>query len=80
MVRWALDQCEAEGYPAYVESTVESLPFYEKLGFKVAGRISMDLREVAHEDTADLYKEVGCIYTPESKAGLLDPDASRNTL
>jgi hypothetical protein len=80
MVQWALDQCEAEGYPAYVESTVESLPFYEKLGFKVAGRISMDLREVVHDEEVGLYEEVGCIYTPESKAGLLDPDASKRSL
>jgi predicted N-acetyltransferase YhbS len=80
MVQWALDQCEEKGYPAYVESTVEALPFYEKLGFKVAGRISIDLREVVHDDSMGLYEEVGCIYTPESKAKLLDPSVSRVTV
>ncbi|KAH7074593.1 acyl-CoA N-acyltransferase [Paraphoma chrysanthemicola] len=67
MVTWALDRCEGEGYTAYVESTVEALPFYEKLGFKEAGRISMDLGKATSGKHAGFYEEVGCIYIPTKK-------------
>lgn len=64
LVQWALDLCEAHGYPAYVESTVEAVPFYEKMGFKIAGRIRLDLGRVTDDADAGLYEEVGCIYSP----------------
>ncbi|KAF2028370.1 acyl-CoA N-acyltransferase [Setomelanomma holmii] len=68
LVDWALEKCEAEGLPAYVESTVEAVPFYERLGFEEAGRISMDLRSVCSDETAGLYEEVGCIYRPKVRS------------
>lgn len=61
LVRWALDKCDAEEYLAYVESTVEAVTFYEKLGFKIAGRIAMKLNE-SGQDGSRLYEEIGCIY------------------
>ena len=66
MVQWALDKCEAEQVPAFVSSTVDSVPFYEKLGFKIAGRMSIDLSKVSEAEGAEMYEEVGCIYTPAS--------------
>jgi hypothetical protein len=74
MVKWALDKCEAEGRPAFVTSTVEALPFYEKLGFEVAGRISMELGEVSKCKATGLYEEIICVYTPTKRGdlGVLD--------
>ena len=69
LVQWALDRCEAETCPAYVESTVEAVSFYEKLGFEVAGRISMNISEVTGNKCTGLYEEIACIYSPRSKAG-----------
>lgn len=67
LVRWALNRCEAEGFPAYVESTVEAVAFYERLGFEFAGKISMEIGEVTGDKDHGLYEEIGCIYTPNNK-------------
>jgi hypothetical protein len=64
LVEWALDLCEADGHPAYVESTVEAVPFYEKMGFNVSGTIGLDLATVTDDAGAGVYEEVGCIYRP----------------
>jgi GNAT superfamily N-acetyltransferase len=69
MVQWALDRCEAEGYPTYVESTVDAVGFYEKMGFEVAGRIRLDLVEVGEKGNGrgEVYEEVGCVCRPGMK-------------
>ena len=69
LVQWALDLCEEEGCPAYVESTVEAVPFYEKLGFKAAGRIVLDFIEQTGDEEVVFYEEVGCIYVPKKAGG-----------
>jgi len=46
---------------------VEAVSFYEKLGFEVAGRISMNISEVTGDKGTGLYEEIGCIYSPRSK-------------
>jgi predicted N-acetyltransferase YhbS len=68
LVQWALDRCEAEGCPAYVESTVEAVQFYENLGFKEAGRIAIDLSGLSDQRDVDIYQEAGCIYMPKGKS------------
>jgi ribosomal protein S18 acetylase RimI-like enzyme len=40
LLRHALDRCDREGLPAYLESTNErNIPLYERFGFKVLGKI-----------------------------------------
>lgn len=67
MVKWALDQCEADGCPTFVTSTVDSVSFYEKLGFKESGRISIDLVDLNKGGSAGVYEEVVCAYTPRKR-------------
>ncbi|KAF2823966.1 acyl-CoA N-acyltransferase [Ophiobolus disseminans] len=74
LVQWALDRCDAEAFPAYVESTVEAVAFYEKLGFEIAGRISMDIKEVNGDEDAGFYEEVGCIYSPKNRTEVEVPE------
>jgi hypothetical protein len=41
-MRSRLDRCDAEGLPAYLESTnPENLPYYRRFGFEVTGEISL---------------------------------------
>nr|GAT51498.1 predicted protein [Mycena chlorophos] len=37
LLRWGLDQADAEGIPAYLEASDEGLPLYQKSGFEVVG-------------------------------------------
>jgi hypothetical protein len=64
MVKWALDLCETQQCPAYVESTVEAVPFYEKMGFRAVGTISLDISGKIEGEDVGVYEEVGCIYKP----------------
>jgi hypothetical protein len=65
MVQWALDLCDAEGCRAYVESTVEAVPFYERMGFVTVGSISLDIAGMNGHGDVEVYQEVGCIYRPK---------------
>lgn len=33
MMAWGVDQCKKQNVPAYFDSTVEAVPFYEKTEF-----------------------------------------------
>lgn len=38
MMRWGLDQTDQQGTEAYLEASPDSVPIYEKMGFREAGR------------------------------------------
>lgn len=38
MMKWGLDQADAQGVEAYLEASPEGVPLYEKLGFREAAR------------------------------------------
>jgi predicted N-acetyltransferase YhbS len=67
LVQWALDRCDTEQRPAYVESTVDAVGFYEKMGFVVKGRINLDLGVLTGGTAIEVYEEVGCIYQPRQR-------------
>jgi hypothetical protein len=53
---------------------MEAVPFYEKLGFKEAGRIAVDLSRLSDHGNVGIYKEAGCIYMPRGKSISKDDD------
>jgi GNAT superfamily N-acetyltransferase len=69
LVEWAVDRCDTAAYPAYVESTMEAVEFSEKMSFKVAGRIKLDLVALTGKTEDGVYEEVGCIYRPKERRG-----------
>ena len=72
IVEWGLRRCDEEGCPAYLESTMDAVGFYEKKGFKAVGKLAMDiggiLRDGEHGVGDQIYRELGMVYRPEGKA------------
>ncbi|KAI0967588.1 putative GNAT family acetyltransferase [Xylaria arbuscula] len=65
MVRWGLEQCDRDGVPGYLESTLDAAPFYEKMGFTASRKIS--LRYLVDDQGQDeLYEEIAFVYRPDS--------------
>jgi hypothetical protein len=68
MITWGIDRCEKEKISAYLESTVEAVDLYKKMGFEDLGEMSMnislisDRTEVITED----YREVAMVYKPQA--------------
>jgi predicted N-acetyltransferase YhbS len=56
LTRWGLDRCVKNKIPAYLESTLNAVPFYEKLGFKITERLSIELEGPV------VYEEACCLY------------------
>jgi GNAT superfamily N-acetyltransferase len=47
LLRHALERCDRDGFPAYLESTnLRNLPLYERFGFLPMGRIQTDTSPV----------------------------------
>lgn len=67
MVAWGIERCKEEGVCAYLESTIEAVPFYKRLGFEPVIEISLDISGRLCEEGAvgQEYNEVGMIYRPE---------------
>jgi GNAT superfamily N-acetyltransferase len=63
LIQWGLDHCKQENVPAYLESTMEAVPLYEKMGFRVAARITLRFDERG-DGTAGVYEEAACIFKP----------------
>jgi hypothetical protein len=68
MIKWGIDRREKEKISAYLESTVEAVDLYKKMGFEDAGEMSMnislisDQAEVITED----YREVAMVYKSQA--------------
>jgi hypothetical protein len=69
MVAWGLDRCEEQQVLAYLESTMEAVRFYKRLGFTAAAQLSRDIKAQADKGLATLekYRAVGMIYWPRGK-------------
>jgi hypothetical protein len=68
MITWGIDRREKEKISAYLESTVEAVDLYKKMGFEDVGEMSMnislisDQAEVITED----YREVAMVYKSQA--------------
>jgi hypothetical protein len=68
MIKWGIDRREKEKISAYLESTVEAVDLYKKMGFEDVGEMSMnislisDQAEVITED----YREVAMVYKSQA--------------
>ncbi|KAF2475795.1 uncharacterized protein BDR25DRAFT_339793 [Lindgomyces ingoldianus] len=63
MLRWGLEQCRKHNAPAYLESTIEAAPFYEKNGFIAIETLSLKLQD--SYGCVETYKEIGFLYRPQ---------------
>ena len=52
---WGLKRCSDEGLPAYLESTLNAGPLYEKLGFKNIRKVSIANESVTYEEGCYLF-------------------------
>jgi hypothetical protein len=67
MIAWGVDRCKKESISAYLESTVEAVAIYKKMGFEAVDEISMKIKFVSDEAeiiTED-YREVAMVYRPQ---------------
>lgn len=61
LVNWALERSKRENVPIALESTMDAEPFYEKLGFRSEGCISMP---VVVDGESVVYREMCLVYRP----------------
>ena len=64
LLQWGLQRCIHDNVPAYLESTVEAGPLYERHGFSSAENIFMVLK--GREDESILYEEVCFVFRPHA--------------
>ncbi|EER24473.1 GNAT family acetyltransferase, putative [Coccidioides posadasii C735 delta SOWgp] len=65
LVGWGMRRSKEENIPVALESTPEGTIFYEKLGFKAEGRISMQLDGVGQDGASVLYEETCFVFWPD---------------
>jgi hypothetical protein len=59
LVRWGMKQSRVTGIPLYLESTLESDPFYEHQGFTAGKIVSLEL-VTAGCDRPEVYED--CVF------------------
>lgn len=64
MVRWGMEQAIKNNSLAYLESTIEAAPFYEKTGFTATANISLVLEGTAEKEGSEIYREIVFIFRP----------------
>lgn len=64
LLQWGLRHCKQDNVPAYLESTVDAGPLYERHGFARAETISMALQGRDDGSESVLYEEVCFIFRP----------------
>jgi predicted N-acetyltransferase YhbS len=62
LIRWGLEHCRGDNVPAYLESTVEAGPLYERHGFKAVENLSMVLEGMARDSIPIVYEETCFIF------------------
>jgi hypothetical protein len=63
LTQWGLDKAKAEKMPIYLDSTIPASRVYEKLGFVVVDRVSMDLPGMGKDGDLYVYEEVCMLRT-----------------
>ncbi|CAD6578678.1 MAG: hypothetical protein ASARMPREDX12_008937 [Alectoria sarmentosa] len=71
LLQWGLERCVRDNVLAYLESTVDAGPLYERHGFASAENISMVLE--GKEGESVLYEEVCFIFRPGAVPFTMDP-------
>ena len=66
LIKWGLERCGKSNVPAYLESTPNAVPLYERLGFKTTDRLSIVL------EGSVLYEETCCIFEPGIKFATME--------
>ncbi|KAL9069691.1 MAG: hypothetical protein Q9161_005392 [Pseudevernia consocians] len=61
-LQWGIQHCIHDNIPAYLESTVDAGPLYERHGFAAAEKISMVLKGTENESVN--YEEVCFVFRP----------------
>ncbi|PYH89593.1 acyl-CoA N-acyltransferase [Aspergillus ellipticus CBS 707.79] len=64
LMNWALKRAEKETVPVALESTMDAVPFYERLGFRTEAQISMSLGGPGEEFMP--YEERFLVFRPNS--------------
>lgn len=67
LVQWGLDRSTSENVPIVLESTMNAVPFYEKLGFRSEAYISMPLYGIGEDGKQMLYEEVCLVFRPNTR-------------
>lgn len=62
LLQWGLQRCINDSVPAYLESTIEAGPLYERHGFDSAEKIYVLLK--GKEGESVLYEEVCFVFRP----------------
>lgn len=79
MIKWGIEQCQKENVPAYVESTLEAAPFYEKNGFVALETFSLDIKGLVEANGKEIYSEISFLFTPSITESKGTQDPSKDT-
>lgn len=73
LARWGLERSMSENVPIALESTMDAVPFYERLGFRPEAHISMPLHGLGKDGESVLYEEVCLVFRPSNFPSSVDP-------
>ena len=68
LLQRGLDRSKSDSYPAYLESTIDAGPLYERHRFKAAETLWMVLDGTGKDGAAVVYEEMFFIFRPSAKA------------
>lgn len=67
LVNWGIERSKEENIPIALESTLDAVPFYQRLGFQTEARVSMPLEGIGKDGEAILYEEECLVYRPKTR-------------
>lgn len=65
LLQWGLERCRRDAVPAYLESTFDAVPLYERHGLRAAGKISMVLGGMVRDGAPVVYEETCFVFRPD---------------
>lgn len=68
LLQRGLDRSNSDSFPAYLESTIDAGPLYERSRFKAAETLWMVLDGTGKDGAAVVYEEMFFIFRPSVKA------------
>jgi predicted N-acetyltransferase YhbS len=66
LVNWGIERSKKENLPIALESTLDAVPFYQRLGFQTEAHISMPLEGIVKDGESILYEEECLVYRPKT--------------